>query len=444
MGGLSGLSVLVVGGGAREHAISQAYEASPQVERIIASPGNGFMGYRRGKEVLIEKGCDLRNPSSILEIAERYRPGLVDVAQDDALAAGTTDLLREKGFEVFGPSRASARIEWDKRWSREFMQRHEIPHPPFRYFDSGETANEYVRELYGAEPSGVVYVKAAGLCAGKGALRSANLDEAISNIRRMGEFGDAGRIFLIEEAMKGEEFSFYAVSDGRTYRLLKSAQDNKTLLNFDEGEQTGGMGAISPAMVTEPVKGRIEELLISKAIAGLAAEGHPYRGILYLGGIVAGGEPMNIEYNARWGDPECQVVLPSVRTDYVDIATACMDGRLGNLEIEQDGRTRVCVVGASRGYPNDYSAARGKKIHGLGEAMEMEGITVLGAGIAMRDGRFYADGGRLFSVVSEGNDIVEARQRAYSAIAHINVEGNNLHYRTDIGWRDAERFLEGI
>jgi phosphoribosylamine---glycine ligase len=201
------------------------------------------------------------------------------------------------------------------------------------------------------------------------------------------------------------------------------------------------MGAVSPAKVTDGISRQIDEYLISRAINGMAAEKIAYTGILYLGGIVVDGRPMNIEYNARWGDPECQVVLPSVETDYPDLIVACIEGRLKDIEIRQDNKTRVCVVGASRGYPDDYSSALGKRIYGLDDAMKLEGVTVLGAGIEIHDGKFYTAGGRLFNLVAEGNDILDAKSRAYAAMARINIEGNNLHYRTDIGWRDVERFL---
>ena len=439
------LSVMIIGSGAREHAISQAYEKSPQVDRIIVVPGNDFIEYKRQKEVLIDKNCSLKDPFSILGIAKKYRPDLIDVAQDDALASGTVDLLQENGFQVFGPTKQAARIEWDKRWSREFMQRQQIPHPHFRYFDSEERGINYIKEVYSQESGQLLYIKAASLCSGKGALKSTSLDEAIRNIRRMKSFpNEAGNVFLVEEGLVGEEFSYYAISDGQTYQLLKSAQDNKTVFNFDYGDQTGGMGAISPANVTDSISFEIEENLISKAINGMASEGVPYKGMLYLGGMAVNGKPVNIEYNARWGDPECQVVLPSLETDYVEVVVACLEGRLKDVQVRQDGQTRVGVVGTSRGYPNDYSAVKGKRIYGLEEAMEMEGITIFGAGMEVRNGRFYAHGGRLFSVVAEGKNILEARQRAYSAVARLNIEGNNLHYRTDIGWRDVERFLRTI
>jgi len=434
------LTILLIGSGAREHTISCAYEKSPNVKRIIIAPGNDFIGYKRQKEVVMDKNCSLKNPTSLLEIARKYQPDLVDVAQDDALANGTVDTLEKEGFVVFGPRKEAARIEWDKRWSREFMQRHEIPHPCFRYFENETDAEQYAKEQYLIDSSKIVYIKAGGLCSGKGALKSTSLDEVVKNIGRMKDFPNgAGRIFLVEEGLEGEEFSYYAISDGQTYKLFKSAQDNKTVFNFDEGDQTGGMGVVSPSMVTEPIRKEIEQQQISRAIKGMALEQNPYRGILYLGGIVVNGKPMNIEYNARWGDPECQVVLPSVETDYLEIVKACLEGRLGDLDIKQDNKTRICVVGASKGYPNDYSQVKGKRIFGIDEVMEMEGINIFGAGINVTDGKLYANGGRLFSVVAEGRDILEARQRAYSAIAGISIEGNNLHYRTDIGWRDIER-----
>jgi len=439
------LSIMIVGSGAREHTISNAYESSPQVNRIIIVPGNDFIGYGRQKEVITNRSCSLKDPESILELAKKYKPDIVDVAQDDALAQGAVDLLQENGFLTFGPAKNSARIEWDKRWSRDFMERHGIQQPTFKYFDDENSARSYAKELYREDPTRLVYVKATGLCAGKGALKSLSLEQTIKNIEQMKIFPErAGEVFLIEEGLVGEEFSYYAISDGRNYHIFKSAQDNKTALNFDEGDQTGGMGAISPARVTNPIAEQIEQEMIAKAIRGMASEGNHYKGILYLGGIIVDGNPMNIEYNARWGDPECQVVLPSVETDYVDVIMDCLEGKLNEVEIRQDNKTRVCIVGASRGYPNDYSQVRGKRIYGLEEARRMKGVEVFGAGINIQDGIFYANGGRLFSIVGEGDNILEAKQRAYSAMAHINIEGNNLHYRTEIGWRDVERFLKEL
>ena len=435
-------TVLIIGGGAREHAISCAYEKSASVEKIIVAPGNDFIPFKRKKEVAIDKNCDLNNPESILKLAEIYKPLVVDVAQDNAIASGAVDLLVKSGFLAFGPTKEASRIEWDKKWAREFMKTNNISCPGFQYFDSEKKATEYVKKLYDKHANPIIYVKATGLCSGKGALKSSGIDEAIENVKKMKSFGQAGKTFLVEEGLSGEEFSYYAITDGLCYKIFKSAQDNKTVFNFDCGDQTGGMGAVSPAMVTFPISGKIEQNLISKAIMGLRNKGLDYKGIIYLGGIVADGKPKNIEYNARWGDPECQAVLPSVKTDYLDLVLACINGKLDEIKIKQDNKIRVCVVGASRGYPGDYSGAFGKRIRGLEEAMEMKGISIFGAGIKKIEGNFHAHGGRLFSVVAEGKDIIEARQMAYSAIARINIEGNNIHYRTDIGWRDVERFLK--
>lgn len=434
------LTILIIGSGAREHALSCAYEKNPKIKKIIVAPGNDFISYNRKKEIIIDKNCSLKNPDSILEIAKKYNPDLIDVAQDDALASGTVDLLEQNGFIVFGPKKSSARIEWDKKYSREIMQNYKIPHPFFRYFENELDAIQYVKEIYSKEENKQLYVKATGLCAGKGALKSISFDEAVNNIKKMKEFpNNAGKIFLIEEGLVGEEFSYFAICDGVNYKLIKSAQDNKTIFNFDEGDQTGGMGVVSPAIVTEKIKKEIEEEQILRLIQGMAKDKNPYKGILYFSGIVQNNRLLNIEYNARWGDPECQVVLPSIETDYYTIVKSCLDGNLKNIEIIQDNKTRVCVVGTSRGYPNDYSKVKGKRIYGLDEVLTIPGISVFGAGINVIDGKFYCDGGRLFSIVAEGKDIIEAREKAYSAIARISIEGNNLHYRTDIGWRDVER-----
>lgn len=412
-------SVLIIDSGARGEVLQRAYRKS--VDNVVISKEN--------------------NPESILEVARKLKPDLIDVAQDGTLALGAVDLLQSNGFRAFGPNKNGARIESSKFFSRRFMQRHNIPHPYFEVFDSEEKAIDYVSHLYSKSPK-LVFIKADGLCKGKGVLKSTTLDEAVKNIRRMKEFGASGRRFLVEEGLIGsqiEEFSYYAISDGNTYKVFKSAQDNKTAFNFDQGPNTGGMGANSPALVTSGLEAKIESQFILPVIKGMAEEETPFMGILYFGGILVDGEISNIEYNARWGDPEVQVVLPRLQTDYFALVNACLEGRLGEMEIQEDSKTRVCVVGASKGYPDDYSGAAGKRIYGLEEVMKVPGILVFKAGIDVQGGRLYANGGRLFSIVAEGDNILEAKQKAYSAIAHVSVEGNNLHYRTDIGWRDIER-----
>ncbi len=435
-------TVMIVGKGAREHALSLSYEKSKQVNRIIVCPGNGFIGNKREKEVIIDNGCSLTDPESILRIALKYKPDFIDVSQDDALRAGTVDILQQHRFRVFGPTQDAARIEWDKRRSKEFMKKYGIPTSDFRYFKAEQPARKYVRELYAHEPGKLLFVKATGLCAGKGTFKTTNLEDAIRNIEMMKTLPDkAGKVFLIEEGLVGEEFSYFAVYDGKTYHLFKSAQDNKTIGNFDEGDQTGGMGTNSPAMVTYPIAGMIKENLIKKALDSLAAESILYKGILFLGGIAVDGKPWAIEFNSRWGDPECQVILPSIQNDYLDIAEACIEERLNDIEIKQDDKTRVCIVGARRGYPEKFTGKR-KRIYGIEEAMKTDKITVLGAAIDVEDGNFYAGGGRLINVIAEGDNIIEARQRAYSAIAGIQIPENELYWRIDIGNRDLERYFK--
>ena len=439
----NGIKILIIGCGAREDAISKAYQENNQVGEIVVAPGNDFIPFGR-EGVSIDGNFPLTDVNSMLEIAKKHKPDLIDVAQDDALASGAVDLLREEGFKVFGPTRNAARIEWDKGWSREFMKRHDIPCPSFKEFDDKylDLATKHLQEIYCKDPKKLLYVKAAGLCGGKGALKSMNLGEALNHIGTMQKFGVAGKNFLIEEGLIGEEFSFYVMSDGKNYVVLGSAQDHKTVFNFDEGEQTGGMGAISPAMVTASVLNEINKDLVSRTIKGMAEEGFPYEGILYVGGIVVDGKPFVIEFNARWGDPECQVVIPSLGGNYVNLVMASLEGKLAKTKFIQDDKTRVCVVGGSRGYPGDYSGVKGKRIYGIEDALKMEGITLLSSGIKVQDGKLSTNGGRLFSIVAEGDNVIDARERAYATISRISIEGNNLHYRTDIGYRDVKRFRD--
>ena len=435
----SALNVLIIGGGGREHTLVKAYAKSKRVKKIFVVPGNGLMGVFEQKAVVTFPGIKPTDFEKIWEIVEKNKIDLVDVAQDDPLAAGGVDFFTAKGVAAFGPTKTAAQIEWDKEWAREFMNKYHLPIPRFASFSSGKEAERYLNKLQ----NGACFVKAAGLAAGKGAIRANNKNEALAATKQMGSFGSAGETFLIEELLEGEEFSAYAVCNGKHFQILKCAQDNKAIFNFDKGPNTGGMGAVTPILATTKTrtKNKIKGIF-ENAIAGLASEGRPYTGILYLGGIITKDGIKIIEFNARWGDPEAQVVLPGIKNDYVELVSACLEGRLNKLKIKEDVKTRVCVVGASRGYPGDYSQAKGKKIFGLKEAAHMPGVAVIGAGIERRGQDFLTNGGRLFNIVAEGKNIIEARNKAYSAMAKIFIEGNNLHYRTDIGWRDVERHLK--
>ncbi|MFH1364919.1 MAG: phosphoribosylamine--glycine ligase, partial [Candidatus Aenigmatarchaeota archaeon] len=337
------LTVMVVDPGARGHVISERYEISPHVKRIIAASANDFVGFNRRKEVIVDgNGCHT-NPDAILALAMKYKPDLIDVAQDDALALGAVDLLRENKFTVFGPTQAAAQIEWDKAWSRKFQKRYGIPHPDFRIYTDRVLAKKYIEQLFDDVPRRRVWVKAAGLAAGKGAISARTIAEAYSAIDAMDGFKEAGETFLLESDIdpNGEEYSIYALSDGVNYYIFKSAQDYKRAHDGDKGPNTGGMGAISPAMVTRGIEGDIEEQMIRRAIEGMSVEGRPFKGVLYLGGMKkSDGSSSVVEYNARFGDPETQVVLPGLKTDYVDAVSAVIEGRLDGLKIEEDGKTR--------------------------------------------------------------------------------------------------------
>ncbi len=439
------LTVMIVDSSARAHALSDAYERSSNVKRIIVSPGNDFIGYNRQKEVIIAPG-KLTDPQSFLAVAQKYKPDLVDVCQDDALAVGTVDLLQEHGFTVFGPTKAASRLEWDKVYARKFMMRENIPHPVFMTFDNEKDGIEFAKGRYDSVPNILTFIKAAGLCAGKGAIPATNIDEAIKAIETMKSFKEAGQTYLIEEGMVGEEASVYAISDDFNFRTVKPAQDHKRLLWGDQGANTGGMGAVAPAgVIDDKIKETIARDIIIPTIRGMRDRSTPYTGILYCGIMVTKDGPKVVEFNSRWGAPEAEVVIPGIQTPMDEIAYACINQELQKLDIAEDNKARVCIVGASKGYPDSKAvdAVKGKQIIGLGIAMEMPGIRVYGAGIrvgtGVDSGKLYANGGRLFSLVAEGNTLREAQAKALDAIRLVSVEGDNLHYRTDIGWRDIQR-----
>lgn len=442
--------IMVVDSGARGHAIALAYLNSGYGEEheILLAPSNdGIVGdvinlgvLPHSPRISKDSSVSLKDPNSILEAARRFKPDFVDVAQDDALAAGAVDLLQAEGFTVFGPTREAARIEWDKAWAREFMQTHNIPHPEFRIFQGQDTDSvSYAEQLI--KRDGIAFFKASGLAAGKGVIpvrSSREIDSAFDAMQK--SFGDAGNTFLVEEGMKGEEFSYYALTDGENIIYFPSAQDNKRLLNWDEGPNTGGMGAHSPARITEGFEKKIEEEIIARAITGLAQEGRPYKGILYLGGMVCeDGSIKVVEFNSRWGDPEAQVILPGVR-NYLGLVKKAIEGDLGNIDRTSltDGKTRVGIVAASRGYPGEYE--KGKRIE-RDYGNIPDSVKLFSAGIKVVDGKFYTDGGRLFTVVGEGKSVKDARVDALKGMACVNIEGG-FHYRTDVGMRDVDREMK--
>lgn len=432
------MNILVIGQNGREHALAVSYGKSKRVKKVVMTPGNGLTDFGSAK-IKNYPDVAMMDFDGIIEVCKKEKIDLVDVAQDDIIAAGYVDKLEEVGITAFGPTQKASQLEWSKEWARNFMVKYGLPIPRFKSFTDESEALAYTHSL----DNELLYIKASGLALGKGVIRAESKKEAIESIKQMREFGAAGETFLIEEGLVGEEFSLFALCDGEHYQIVSWAQDHKTIYDGDKGPNTGGVGSVAPAgVVTKEILTEVESKIIKPTIKGMQKEGRPYKGVLYLGAMLTKKGVKVIEFNARWGDPEAEVIVPGFKTDYVDIVEAVLTGRLRTVLIELDEKTRISVAGCSRGYPEDYSAVKGKEIYGLVEASKLPGITLFGSGIRREGKRFFANGGRVFYVVAQGENIIQARVRAYGAMAMIGIEGDNLHYRKDIGWRDVER-LQG-
>lgn len=432
-------SVLVIDGGGRGTALVHGYSKSPHVDSLYAAPGNDSMQDTTEKPVQTFSSVKTTDADAILEICRRYNISLVDVAQDNAVESGLVDILQQEGIPCIGPTRDAGQLEWDKGWSREFMKDNDIPHPSF-FISHSETEG---MDFLDQQPDQPWVVKANNLAEGKGVILTDNRDEAKRAIDEMRRFGGAGDTFLLEQYLRGEEFSSFVVSDGQNYRLIGSAQDHKRAFDGDEGPNTGGMGCSTPPLLLAPhIMEQVSQDILEKTIKGMHAMGRPYTGVLYLGGMMVEQDPYVIEFNARWGDPEAEVIVPSLVTDLYALSMAVAQGDISKLSIETDGKARVVVAGTSRGYPGDYSEIKGKKITGLEEARSLDGVNVYGAGVKRINGNTYANGGRLFYIVGEGNNVIDAREKAYQAMSVISIEDNGLHFRTDIGWRDVQRLSQ--
>lgn len=435
------MNILILGSGGREHALVNAYAKSKKVEKIFIAPGNPFIDYsnKKAKSLPDVPSTDFEK---VLGVIRKFKIDLVDVAQDDPLALGFVDRLSELGISTFGPLKNAAEIEWSKEWSRNFMQKYHLPIPHFKSFNSANKGIFYVKSLR----EQVLFVKASGLTLGKGVIRAENKEEAVLAIRAMKQFGKAGETYVIEEAMMGEEFSLFVICDGENYKVIGTAQDHKTIFNHDEGPNTGGMGcALNPKIITPKILKEIDKEILIPFMKGMKKEGRPYSGILYLGGMITRSASSGqagvkiVEFNSRWGDPEAEVLIPGITTDYLTIVQSVIQGKLNKIKLKNDKLIRVSIAGCSRGYPVDYSKVKGKRINGLEKVNKFPNITVYGAGISTSGNKFIVNGGRAFHVMGEGLTLSQARLRAYGAISMTSIEGNNLHYRTDIGWRDMER-----
>jgi phosphoribosylamine--glycine ligase len=419
------MKVLVVGGGGREHALVWKIAQSPKVSKVYCAPGNaGISGLA---EIVPIKANDLKG---LLDFALKTNMDLTVVGPEEPLTKGIVDLFESKGLTIFGASQKAAELEGSKAFAKEMMKKYHIPTAASEIFENPEEAIRYIRKH-----GGPIVVKADGLAAGKGVMICKTVEEAIRSVEQiMGEmiFGEAGRKVVVEECLTGEEASYIAFTDGKAILPMASSQDHKQIFDGDQGPNTGGMGAYSPApVVTDEVHEKIIEKILRPIIQGMSEEGRPYKGVLYAGLMIHEGHPKVLEFNARFGDPETQPVLMRMKSDILPILGACIEGNLSRYKIEWDNRAAVCVVMASKGYPGDYE--KGKPISGLKEASQMEDIFVFHAGTALKDGQVSTHGGRVLGVTGLGKDIPRAIETAYQAVQKISWEG--VYYRTDIGYK---------
>jgi phosphoribosylamine---glycine ligase len=414
--------VLVVGAGAREHALCRALAHNPAVDRIYAAPGNAGM-----REFATLEHLSVGDIPGIAEFAERESIDLTVVGPEMPLVAGLADELLDRGLPVFGPTRDAAMIEGSKTWARELCARHGIPGPAFGGFTDPSEALAFLDRL---EPPFVV--KADGLAAGKGvtiAETRAEAEKAIRDALVARIFGDAGSRVVLEECLVGVEVSAFALTDGKTVLPLTMAQDYKRAQDGDRGPNTGGMGAYSPLpFVDEAMTKRIDDEILRATVAAMEDEGVRYQGVLYAGLMLTGDGPKVLEFNARFGDPETQVVLPRLESNLGELMLACVEGNLAPYRVTWKPEARVGVVMASGGYPGPHES--GKPIEGLDEARALPDVEVYHSGTAVREGRVVTAGGRVLTVSAGGPTLAEARGRAYEAIDRIRFEG--AAYRTDV------------
>jgi phosphoribosylamine--glycine ligase len=422
------MKLLVVGSGGREHAIAWRLAQSPRVQKVYVAPGNGGTAREAGVENVAI--TDIR---ALVEFALAEKIHLTVVGPEAPLAEGIVDSFRNRGLRIFGPSRACAQLESSKRFAKEFMKRHGIPTAAYASFDDARAAHEYV-DSRGAP----IVVKADGLAAGKGvfvAMSAADAHRAIEQILIERTMGTAGNRIVIEEFLEGEEASFIVLADGERVLPLATSQDHKRLKDGDEGPNTGGMGAYSPAPVVTPeLHARVIREVIQPVLAGMAQEGHPYSGFLYAGLMIDGsGNPRVLEFNCRLGDPETQPILLRLKSDLFEMIERAVDGRLDRAAAEWDRRPALGVVLAAAGYPD--APKKGDVVNGLPEAGEE--FRVFHAGTALKDGSIVTNGGRVLCVTALGDNIKMAQHRAYEVVKGIRFDG--MQYRRDIGHRAEKR-----
>jgi phosphoribosylamine---glycine ligase len=420
------MKVLVVGSGGREHALCWAIAKSANCEKLYAAPGNAGIS---GIADCVPIGAE--DLGGLVDFAKSEGIDFVVVGPEMPLVAGLVDRLEEAGIKAFGPSAAAAVIEGSKAFMKDFCGKYEIPTADYARFDEPDAAKEYIHRHHAP-----LVVKADGLAAGKGVILCHNDLEAfaaIDHIMTERAFGEAGDEVVIEEFLVGEEASFFALVDGTTALPLMSAQDHKAAYDGDTGPNTGGMGAYLPApMIDAKISKIVMDRIITPTIEGMAAEGRPYKGVLYAGLMMTDDGPKLLEYNARFGDPECQPLMTMLKSDALEALLACAEGRLAEIKLEWHKGTALIVVMATEGYPGYYE--KGSEIKGLGEAVgDDDGVVVFHAGTRLADGRIVADGGRVLGVTARAATPAEAQEKAYAAVDRIDWPQG--FYRRDIGWR---------
>ncbi len=423
------MKILIVGSGGREHTLAWKISQSPKVKQIFCAPGNA--GISKFAECIAIPADDLEN---LAAFAQKEAIDLTVVGPEAPLSSGIVDLFEKKGLKIFGPSQKAARIEASKSFAKKIMLKYKIPTAMGKTFASPQKAVSYIRAM-----TPPIVVKADGLAAGKGVMVCKTKDEAEQAVKMMLEdraFGDAGKKVLIEACLVGEEASFIAFTDGKHVLPLPASQDHKTIYDNDEGPNTGGMGAYSPAPVVDrDMADKIMNQVMKPMVKAMAAEGAPYKGVLYAGLMIDRDQVKVIEFNARFGDPEAQPLLMRLSSDIVDIMEAVVDGRLDQCFIEVDQRPAVCVVMASDGYPGAYK--KGMAISGLEEAARMKDVMVFHAGTALEGNKIVASGGRVLGVTALGDTIQKAISKAYLAVSKISWKGS--YHRTDIGQKAVRR-----
>jgi phosphoribosylamine--glycine ligase len=422
------MKLLVIGAGGREHALAWKLAQSPRVQKVFVAPGNGGTARENGLE-----NAPVSSVPELVAFAKKQAIYLTVVGPEAALAAGVVDAFREAGLRIFGPTRAAAQLESSKDFAKSFMERHKIPTALHRTFQSVDLAKAFV-----AKRGAPIVVKADGLAAGKGVVVAASVGEAHAAIERMLEqksFGEAGARVVVEEFLPGEEASFIVMSDGTNVLPLATSQDHKRLRDGDEGPNTGGMGAYSPApIVTPKVHARVMREIIQPAIQGMTQEGMPYIGFLYAGLMIdSAGNPKTLEFNCRLGDPETQPILLRLKSDLLELIEHALAGRLSQVEAEWDRRAGLGVVLAAHGYPDE--PRKGDVVTGL--PAPADDCRVFHAGTRLEGKNVVTNGGRVLCVTALGDSVRMARTRAYEAVDRIRFEG--MQYRKDIGHRGIKR-----